>query len=434
MSNNVEKHCQFLEAILPLAFVAIFTITLTLICYYKPDGNNLKFAVERQIVSHSLFDFSQKNNKDLKKVITDLENNPGKLQKDFFVVRKGQVWFFSDRFLLVGLVPLLVVFIFSIIKFGFRCYLFGCAFILMLLIIGNYFTVNFFHFALPLFDLSYVCFLALVYAILIGLSHQLFKKWKLHLKSDLLTDQVATRGNLISLISHNLNTPVAKMQGLYDILCKNINGDEKNAPLLEVKREISKLHLSIKSVLTISKIEDNMLNDEPISLLTFKAEFEQYATLIFKKFGIEVVFDIKGHPDQMHMTPFCIDLKVMLHVLTVICMLFRSNNRFHIQIAASLTENDDHRADNYYRLTFILSTTDGFISDTLRSLLKERVPKIKRSCYEEYFFEALIVDLSHRMANNYFGLFKHLLSDKGEVLKLELYPRSLTVNREDISP
>lgn len=101
--------------------------------------------------------------------------------------------------------------------------------------------------------------LLIAYVILIG--YQLAQKenqtWRLQQEKQLLSELDQLRNNFVSLISHDLKTPIAKIQAICDrLLAGQVNEDVREG-LGSLRKESVELHRYIQSILQISRLESN---------------------------------------------------------------------------------------------------------------------------------------------------------------------------------
>ncbi len=98
-----------------------------------------------------------------------------------------------------------------------------------------------------------------VYVIMIG--YQLTVKenqnWRLEQETKLLSELDQLRNNFVSLISHDLKTPIAKIQAICDRLLAGQVSDDVREGLSSLRRESMELHRYIQSILHLSRLESN---------------------------------------------------------------------------------------------------------------------------------------------------------------------------------
>ena len=105
--------------------------------------------------------------------------------------------------------------------------------------------------------LSPLCQIGVTYVVF--LSYQLtirdYEKWQLEQESRYLREVEQLKNNFVSLISHDLKTPIAKIQAICDrVLTMNSNLEFKS-DLTNLRRESSELHRYIQTILQITRVE-----------------------------------------------------------------------------------------------------------------------------------------------------------------------------------
>jgi len=115
-----------------------------------------------------------------------------------------------------------------------------------------------FYFWIPISStlVSIVC----TYMIFLGykLSLKENQAWKLEQEKFLSSQVEQLKTNFVSLISHDLKTPIAKIQGICDrLLGQEYLDDEVKEGLTSLRKESSELHRYIQTILKISRLESN---------------------------------------------------------------------------------------------------------------------------------------------------------------------------------
>lgn len=109
-------------------------------------------------------------------------------------------------------------------------------------------------------------------AYIIFLGYQLTLKeninWRLQQEKKYLFEVEQLKHNFVSLISHDLKTPIAKIQAICDRLMTKDQNAETIEGLESLRRESSELHRYIQSILRVSRIEsrDFRLNREALDI------------------------------------------------------------------------------------------------------------------------------------------------------------------------
>ncbi len=90
------------------------------------------------------------------------------------------------------------------------------------------------------------------------------RNWKLQEEQRYLFEIEQLKSNFVSMMSHDLKTPIAKIQAIVDRLLAKSENSELNTDLKSLRRFSDELHRYIRSILQISKVEakDFRLNKE----------------------------------------------------------------------------------------------------------------------------------------------------------------------------
>lgn len=94
---------------------------------------------------------------------------------------------------------------------------------------------------------------------MVFLSYQLTQKdnlnWRLEQERKYLLELEQLKDNFVSLISHDLKTPIAKIQAICDRMITQYPGDQISQDLTFLRKESSELHRYIQSILQITRVE-----------------------------------------------------------------------------------------------------------------------------------------------------------------------------------
>lgn len=135
-------------------------------------------------------------------------------------------------------------------------FLFWCATLVTALSLWVFDTFNFWMpISSPLIEL------ATAYVVFVG--YQLTLKenqaWKLVQEKRFITELEQLKNNFVSLISHDLKTPIAKIQAICDRLLASSPTDEVGDGLKALRKESVELHRYIQSILQISRLESSQI-------------------------------------------------------------------------------------------------------------------------------------------------------------------------------
>lgn len=133
-------------------------------------------------------------------------------------------------------------------------------------------------FSIWIFDSFYIwlpaisSLLTVLVAYVVFIGYQLSLKenqtWRLEQETRLLSELDQLRNNFVSLISHDLKTPIAKIQAICDRLLSASQDEDVREGLNSVRKESVELHRYIQSILQISRLESNkvQIRKEPVDV------------------------------------------------------------------------------------------------------------------------------------------------------------------------
>ena len=110
----------------------------------------------------------------------------------------------------------------------------------------------------PLFGLFIAYYLAVPYRLI----REYRKRWEYQRKNELLTQVEELKTNFLSLVTHDLKTPVARIQGLSEVLRSKLQGkinDKEMENLRSIFNSTEELNHFISSVLELNKVESHQL-------------------------------------------------------------------------------------------------------------------------------------------------------------------------------
>lgn len=181
-----------------------------------------------------------------------------------------------------------------------------------------------FQFYLPVFDIVYAGGVTFLLSAFAKISYQSFQLWKLEAMEKAFRRSADLKGNFISLISHNLNTPIAKIQGLVNVM-KPLSSNNQiiSQSLAHIDRSSSKLLLCVRSVLLTTTIDENAIQNIPVKIARLIDEFiDTFEKLLKVKIGVnyEISLETDDH-DSIN-----VDKRAFIHMLASLIALHETKD------------------------------------------------------------------------------------------------------------
>jgi hypothetical protein len=209
---------------------------------------------------------------------------------------------------------------------------------------------------IPLFNTFYFGLSTLVLSGFGRLSFTAWHKWRAQAKSKAMHDAAELKGHFISLLSHNLNTPVAKMQGMLQILSQiaprstGLNIAELHVK--EAERLATLLQFIIRAVLVATALEENEKALSPRTAKQLATDFNASYKATLAKLGISLgEVTIKVDPQDaldLEFIPVQLDVRAVTMALAGAAYLFaprdhglhlngESSNLSHVDLIRPIT-------------------------------------------------------------------------------------------------
>ncbi len=123
------------------------------------------------------------------------------------------------------------------------------------------------------------------------------KSWELSQKNQLLTQVEELKNNFLSMMSHDLKTPLARIQGMADIALakpQTLSGDQKDA-ITTIKRSSEELTEFITNILDLSRVESQQikLNLQPKDINKILEETVSKCRYLAELKNIEIVCEFE---------------------------------------------------------------------------------------------------------------------------------------------
>lgn len=189
------------------------------------------------------------------------------------------------------------------------------------------------------------------------------KTWRLQQEKEYLTEIEQLKNNFISLISHDLKTPIAKIQGIANRLMQNAASTELSQDLSNIQNASQDLHRYIQSILQVTRVESS----------DFKIKKEAFdINELIEKAHSQIL--PLAHEKQIQ---FDLSLEPMFSIEVDSALIF--------EVIANLMENAIKYTPKGGRVTVTSEETDNFVvvkvNDTGDGIPKEEQDQVWEKFY-----------------------------------------------------
>ncbi len=203
-------------------------------------------------------------------------------------------------------------------------------------------TIHALHCYIPLFDTYFFGFVTLIISSFVGLSSETLESWRIQERRRISVQTADLKGNFISLLSHNLNTPIAKMQGMLKVLESYPLEQALERDLMTIQGHTAELEMLVKAVLLSTSVEEGAVHHTPITLPALKDEFIGLMGSLLKRMGlqVEVLADAgkQEYGEAALAMPIKIDPKVICSSIAgALILLIRDNDLFERKDQTSIS-------------------------------------------------------------------------------------------------
>lgn len=192
----------------------------------------------------------------------------------------------------------------------------------------NALSIQYLKFYVPIFDIVYAGVSTFFLASFSKLSIESFHLWRLKIQQRVDQEIVDAKGNFISLISHNLNTPVAKMQGMLSAIEMFTKDHNFRKDLQKSQTILTKIQLAIRFVLVTTALEEEQINPEAVTIKSIINEINQEVAPLIKKLGYK--FSIECLSSEDLLIPVRIDKRALKSGLLALLVLLEEKLRLQI--------------------------------------------------------------------------------------------------------
>jgi signal transduction histidine kinase len=150
----------------------------------------------------------------------------------------------------------------------------------------NLVLVSTFKIYLPVILLLVTGLIVFIAAAFVSVAYSSYSKWRFQAEAHLAESTSDIKQNFIHLISHNLNTPIAQLRGLLEILSSKSPAD---LPISKAATSLEFIRLTVRAVLNSTTMAAQELVWEDHSIRGFIHEFLDNENVFFRQTGVEMV-------------------------------------------------------------------------------------------------------------------------------------------------
>jgi K+-sensing histidine kinase KdpD len=133
--------------------------------------------------------------------------------------------------------------------------LFVLIFVQLVYTVASIFLFDYFNLWIPLFASVVSCFATYIIFISFQLTLKDYMNVQLEKERQFLFDVEELKNNFLSLISHDLKTPIAKIQAICDRMLAEAPSSTITGDVTSLREEASELHRYIQTILQITRVE-----------------------------------------------------------------------------------------------------------------------------------------------------------------------------------
>jgi hypothetical protein len=163
--------------------------------------------------------------------------------------------------------------------------------LISLLLLVNLVTIGSFHYYVPVTPILITCITAVPSAIFIMTTLNNYRKWHLLAVARRADESGDLKQNFLQLISHNLNTPIAQLKGLLELLGAD---SPNNIPLSRALILTDYVRLTAKAALATSAAPTRSPNFRRQSLRSVVDGFLDDELAFFRRMGLEITIPESG--------------------------------------------------------------------------------------------------------------------------------------------
>ena len=292
--------------------------------------------------------------------------------------------------------------------------------------------MRFLGFYMPLFDSYYFGLFAIIVAGLGRLSWVTVQRWRLEAKRRFNSQVADLKANFISLLSHNLNTPVAKMQGMLEVLRKLTANTPAEHATRQSEALVTQLEFAIRSVLIASALEEGALNETARRPDDIVAEIAAVTTSSLRRLGISLsIMPLECDDESALYLPLTFDMRALAAAVSGLAALFYQQDRqtsVELKMSLQQLDSEDSSHDGSHdgskvRVCIDLMSQQGFIPMVAERLLVATGKQQMRAVGGDQFFAEVLAAFVHLFVVTYDGAVELKHSGDGGKIRVTIKPR-----------
>ncbi len=277
----------------------------------------------------------------------------------------------------------------------------------------------------PLFDSYYFGVTILITAGIMRLSFTSYQRWRLETQSHYHSKIADLKSNFISLFSHNLNTPVAKMQGMLGILKTSMNDQPEASRRLAftADTQVGLLEYAIRGVLVGSAIEEKSINDTSRPLSKLYVDVLESNASSLRRLGVNITSKLlHASDDEALFQPLLFDVRAVSATISSMAALFRtSDHQVHVEATMQLYETEKGEQG----LGFEFKCKDSRISLQAAEILSDPEKRLPlKKLQGDKFIDEILAGLGTLLVNHYRGAIAISEDDEKQTLHFRILSAS----------
>jgi signal transduction histidine kinase len=160
----------------------------------------------------------------------------------------------------------------------------------------NIFLVSVFKIYLPVIPIIVAGFVVFTAAAFVSVAYSSYTKWRLRAEEHLAESTTDIKQNFIHLISHNLNTPIAQLRGLLEMLGSRNPEDQS---IVRASTQLEFVRITVRAVLNTTTMAAQDLRWEEHPMRKFIHEFIENEAGFFRRTGVGISI-LPGEDDEDH--------------------------------------------------------------------------------------------------------------------------------------